>query len=215
MTNRSDNTAREMASAEPVALHARAMDNLAFIRDTMTRASRFTSVSGRATVAVGIMALAGSAIASLRLTPYWWLSCWLLLAAAASTAGFTGAVLKARRACEPLLEGAGRRFFGNFLPAAIAGAMLSLTCVLLGHEELLPGVWMTLYGLAVFSGGAHSVPPVPILGGLFMACGGAALLMPVLFGPEPAAVAMDVLLAMGFGGLHILFGMIIARRYGG
>ena len=72
---------------------------------------------------------------------------------------------------------------------------------------LLPGSWLLLYGAGVVTGGAHSVKAVPIMGLGFMAAGTTALLAPASWG--------DGFMAAGFGGLHVAFGALIARRYGG
>jgi len=45
------------------------------------------------------------------------------------------------------------------------------------------------------------------MGACLMACGAAALFAPASWG--------DAFMALGFGGLQIVFGIIIARRYGG
>ena len=57
------------------------------------------------------------------------------------------------------------------------------------------------------TGGAFSARVVPLMGLCFMALGAIALLGPASWG--------NLLMALGFGGLHIGFGWIIARRYGG
>ena len=68
-------------------------------------------------------------------------------------------------------------------------------------------MWLILYGVAVITGGAFSVNVVPLMGVSFMVLGAAAL-----FSPQEWS---NLYMGLGFGGLQIVFGAIIARRYGG
>ncbi|MGH7662986.1 MAG: hypothetical protein ACRENI_01615 [Gemmatimonadaceae bacterium] len=203
--------ARRAAASEQPELHARAMDNLLFIRKTMESAGAFTAVPGKGMVAVGIIALAGAAAAQWRVayspSVAQQIGIWLAVAAVALIVSAVAIVLKARDAQVPLLTGPGRKFVLSFSPPMLVGALLTLVLLRNGAIGVLPGMWLLLYGTAVVTGGAFSVRPVPLMGLCFMILGAAALFTPAGSGP--------LMMAAGFGFLHIAFGVLIARRYGG
>jgi hypothetical protein len=192
---------------KPLELHAHAMDNLQYIRRTLERAGEFTAVPGLGGVLMGSTALAAAWIAGPRTASPRWLAVWLVEAVVALLIGIMAAALKSRRARQSLLSGPGRKFVAGFAPAMAAGALLTFVVSSGPAAHLLPGIWLLLYGAAVVSAGSASVRVVPAMGACFMAAGAAALLLPGL----PA----HLWLAAGFGGLHILFGTIIAVNYGG
>ena len=183
------------------------MDNLAFIRDTMERAGAFSVVSGWGMVAVGVTAIAAAAVASAQASQSAWLNTWLAAAVLAPVIQIFAVVRKARAARVPLLSGAGRKFLLSFSPPMLVGALLTFELYRLEMFDILPGVWLLLYGTAVVAGGAFSVRVVPVMGFCFMVAGALAL-----FAPLPTD---DWLMAASFGGLHIAFGIPIARRHGG
>lgn len=189
------------------ALHARAMDNLSFIRSTMERATAFTAVPGWGGVAMGVMALVATVSAYDSPSVDRWLAVWLSASALAFAIGGWAMVVKARRAGTTVFSYSGRRFVLSYVPPLAVGALLTLVLVRAGLYSALPGTWLLLYGTGVVTGGAFSVRVVPIMGFCFMILGAIALLAPPSWG--------EWLLAAGFGGLHIIFGLVIARRYGG
>jgi len=190
----------------PPALHERAMDNLRFIRETMESASSFTAVPGWGGVAMGVTAFVAAWIASLRPGVDAWMTVWMIEAAlAVAIAGATMAA-KLRSQRETLLSGPGRKFAFAFAPPILVGAVLTLVLWRSGLREALPGTWLSLYGTAVMAGGAYSVPCVILMGAAFLTMGVGALLVPA---------AGDILMAAGFGGIHVAFGLWIARRHGG
>jgi hypothetical protein len=195
------------AEEEPPALHDRAMDNLRFIRETMERASSFTAVPGWGGVLMGLTALSASFVAAQQSSRNLWLATWVVEALLALVIGGWAMDRKARRAETPLLSGPGRKFALSYSPPILVGVLLTIVLLRAGLVSALPGTWLLLYGTGVVTGGAFSVKVVPVMGLCFMVLGTVALFTPVAWG--------NYLMAAGFGGLHIIFGFIIARRHGG
>jgi hypothetical protein len=187
-------------------MQERAMDNLRFIRQTMERAGTFTAVSGWGEVVIGITAVVAALIAA-RLPLVGWVTIWLLEAILAAGIAALSMALKARAAGMPLISGPARKLVLSFSPPMLCGMVLTALFVSRGLEGLLPGCWLLLYGTGVVTAGTYSVRIVPVMGSVFMMLGALTL-----FAPASWATA---LLITGFGGLHIVFGTLIARRYGG
>lgn len=194
-------------SPEPPALQSRALDNLRFIRETMESATSFTAMSGWGQIAVGISALVAAGIAAQQLTVGAWLGIWLAEAVVALVLSLWSAHRKARRLGVPLLHGPGQKFVRSFVPPIMAGALLTFVLYRAGLANLLPGIWLLLFGTGVVTGGAFSVGSVPVMGMCFMLVGAISFFCPAAWG--------NWLLAAGFGGLHIIFGAVIARKHGG
>jgi hypothetical protein len=89
----------------------------------------------------------------------------------------------------------------------VAGAVLTVVLFRAEMAGLLPGMWMMLYGAGIITAGAFSVSAVPVMGLCFMILGAAAAFTPAGWG--------NAWMALGFGGFHVVFGILIARRYGG
>lgn len=191
----------------PSALADHAADQLAFIRDTMVRAGRFTAVSGVGTIAAGVIGGTAAVLTPQTHSPGQRLALWLVTAAVAMVLSVILIARKARRSGQSLRTGPARTFALAFAPALGAGALLTIALVHAGAWDMLPGTWLVCYGAAVVSGGAFSVRVVPVLGVCFVALGAAALFLP--------PVTHVWLLGAGFGGLHLVFGLFIARYHGG
>jgi hypothetical protein len=193
--------------AEPRAIHSHAIDDLRFIRDTMARAGQFSAIPGWGGVTMGATAILASAVAGPLAHAERWIAVWLIEAALAILIALVTMVRKARRSSATLLTTPTRRFVLVLLPPLVAGAVLTGVFVANGLIARLPGCWLLLYGVSGATGGALSVRVVPVMGVLFMALGVAAFIAPSGWG--------NLFMAAGFGGLHIIFGAIIARHYGG
>lgn len=192
---------------EPVPIDARALDNLRYIRETMESAASFTAVPGVGGIAMGLTALAAAALAGRYSSVDGWLGIWMAEALVAFGIGTLAMIRKARAAKTPLLSGPGRKFALSLLPPLTVAALLTVVLYRAGLPAIIPPMWLLLYGAAVITGGAFSVKIVPVMGLCFMVEGALALASPPNWG--------NWFMAAGFGGIHIVFGIVIAWRYGG
>jgi hypothetical protein len=183
------------------------MDNLRFIRETMERAGTFTAVSGWGEMVIGITAIFAALIADMQTQPIVWLAVWLAEAGIGVGVSFAFMAAKAHAANVPLFSGPMRKLLLSLAPPLLAGSLLTVVLFRASALDMLPGVWLLLYGVGVVSAGTYSVRIVPFMGAAFMLVGAAALLSPPTWG-------LGYLIG-GFGGLHIIFGALIARRHGG
>jgi hypothetical protein len=196
-----------MKKGNVVSINERAFENLRFIRETMERAGSFTAVPGWGGILMGVSALLTALISSRLPSKDLWVASWLGEAVLALAIGGWAMAQKARAVQSTLLDGPGRKFALGLCPAMIAGVVLTLVLYRNALFGLMPGVWLLLYGVAVVTGGAYSVSVVPIMGVSFMVLGTVALFSPLAWA--------NWFMAAGFGALQIVFGVIIARRYGG
>ena len=194
-------------SPPPIPIHEHAFDNLRFIRETMERAAAFTAVPGWGLFGMGCIAVVAGSVAMRQPTRTAWLATWVIAAALAFIVGALTMKRKAAREGKAVFAAPGKRFALSFAPAVLAGAALTVALVEARLWGTLPGMWLLLYGAAIASGGAFSSRIIPAMGSGFLAFG-----LVAMFGP-PAWT--DAWLIAGFGGLHIVFGLVIARRYGG
>jgi hypothetical protein len=191
----------------PVSIREHAIDNLRYIRETMERAGSFTAVPGWGGFLMGCTAVVAAIIASRQRNANAWLAVWIAEVVLAIAIGTIAVRRKIRAAHLPLQSGPARKFLFSFFPPLAVGAILTVALSQAGLISAIPGVWLMLYGAGVVTGGAFSVPAVPVMGFCFMAEGALALFAPVQWS--------DLFLGAGFGGLHMIFGVVIARRYGG
>lgn len=195
------------AMTEPAPIREHALSNLRYIREAMERASSFTSIPGWGGVAVGVTAIAAAVLAEREGLSRTWMLIWLGEAVlAAAIAGVT-MVRKGARSSVSFRGTPARRFFISYFAPIVAGAVLTIFLARHGFHAALPPTWLLLYGASFISSGAYSIPVVPVMGICFMLLGIAACFVPF--------AAANALLGIGFGGLHVVFGCVIAQRYGG
>lgn len=192
---------------EPASIGDRAIDNVRFIREMMERSGSFTAVPGYGGMLMGVTAIAAAYIANTQIYLRDSLLTWLIEAFLAFAIGFLAMWQKSKIAGESLLSAPARKFAFGFIPPLAVGVILVLGLWRYEYYYVMAPVCMLCYGAAVACGGAFSVRAVPIMGWCFIALGAIAFMLPTNYG--------NLMMGTSFGLLHIIFGAIIARRYGG
>jgi hypothetical protein len=197
---------RVMPTNRPVPIESRALGTLSYIRSSIDAASSL-AVPGLAGIVMGIIGVAAAVLTYTSLLDAYWLPTWF---SAAALGFILGGAIMARQATQrggTLLSGPFRKLLLCLCPSLFAGAVLTVMLLLTLRVELVAGTWLLLYGCGVISAStvtnARSLPVVASMGALFIALGVAAFILP--------PTTHTILLGVGFGGLHLVSGILIGR----
>jgi hypothetical protein len=193
-------------SEAPAAIESRALGTLAYIRASIESSSSM-DVPGMAGIVMGIIGVLAAIMVSLaRWAPHW-LGIWLVAAAVALLLGGALVARQIARRGHTRYLGPARKFLLCLGPALFAGAVLTLVLWTAGMTSVIPGMWLLLYGCAVLSASTVTTAGITrlvgIMGALFVALGLMTFALPT--------TAHTAMLGLGFGVLHIIFGILIGR----
>jgi len=192
---------------EPTPIDSGALENLRYIRSTIEAADTFTTVPGYGCIAMGVTALVAVGVESIPQLTQYWLGIWVAAAIVACATALWFMEQKARAQGLSLRRAVARRFFMTLAPAFVAGAILTAALAGSVDREVMTGMWLLLYGTGLAACGLFAIRAVSTAGLAFMALGTATLWLP----PGSA----HIVLALGFGGIHLALGANIVRHHGG
>jgi hypothetical protein len=188
--------------AKTVPLDSHAAATLRYIRASMDAAGTL-AVPGSAGVAMGTIGLFAGALASTPPLRDHWLAMWLAAAVIASGVGGVIMARQSSRQGSTLLGAPARKLVLCLAPGLFAGAVMTVVEDRLGVRHAIPGTWLLMYGCALISTSATTTRTVGVLGALFV-------LLALLAFTLPDGL-QTLVLAIGFGALHIIFGLLIGR----
>ena len=197
------------------------IDDLKEIRDIMNRSSRFISLSGLSGVSTGIIAIAGAyyayktIFAGQNLLSYDRIELsteqtWYLLIIATGTlvlssiAAIFFTTRKTRKENQPIWDHQTKRLLINLLIPLLTGGVLCLMLLTRGFVGLIPPLTLIFYGLALVNGSKYTLLEIRTLGIIEIILGLIAFQF-IEYGL--------IIWALGFGVLHIVYGIIIQRKY--
>jgi hypothetical protein len=162
------------------------------------------ALPGSAGLVLGTIALAAAVLCLAPDLHKYWLAIWL---GAALLGALLGSILIVRESSLRDLRLVGTpllKFALCLSPSLGAGLVMTAVHWFGGNQHAIPGTWLLLYGCALVTASAATTRIIAALGMLFVLFGLAALLL-----PDDWQIWM---LGAGFGGLHILFGLLIGRK---
>ena len=193
----------ESSGHNTVALDTHALGTLQYIRASIDAAGML-AVPGSAGIAMGAVGVLAALVVSLHVLAIDWLQVWLaagLIAVASGTALMVNQVV---RRGTSLYRGPLRKFLMCLCPPLLVGAVLTWQLWRQGEMTLVPGIWLLMYGCAVLAASTLTRRALAVMGALLAVLGVIALQAPVSY--------QNAILGIGFGGLHLLFGILIGGR---
>lgn len=195
------------------------------IRDLMERSSKFLSLSGLSGVFAGLFALIGAGIAYVRLKTDWFSESFSYSPAAETTQneairfllldgflvlffslaiGIIFTVRKGRKRGFHLWNNSSRRLLASMMIPLVTGGIFCLAMLSYGYIWLVLPATLIFYGLAMVNASRYTWPEVFYMGILEIAIGCAALFF----------TGFSLLFwAIGFGLLHIVYGLAMYNKY--
>ena len=192
-----------MQSANAVRIDSHAVATLRYIRASMDAAAS-VAVPGSAGIAMGSIGLLATVVSSTPGLREYWIGVWLMAAAIGGGVGFALMTRPASLRGLSLYGTPLRKFALGLFPALLGGAVMTVVHWLNGNAHAIPGTWLLFYGCALISASVSATRMIALMGASFVALGLVALL-------APDRLQM-LLLGAGFGGLHVLFGVLIGRK---
>jgi hypothetical protein len=191
-----------MPQTKTVALDTHAAATLQYIRSTMDAAVSL-SIPGSAGIAMGTVGVVAAAMSSAPALHGYWLPIWLSAAVIAATLSGLRMARQSSLQGFTLFGAPVRKLLLCLFPGLFAGAVMTGVLWESANSHAIPGSWLLLYGCALVSASATTTRMIGILGGLFVVLGLVGFALPDQW--QMAA------LGAGFGGLHLLFGVLIGR----
>jgi hypothetical protein len=196
------------------------LENLSEIRSMMERSSRFISLSGLSGVFAGIFALAGATAAYLYLDldfsapayqqitrkdiyTFLFTDAILVLVASVSVASVMS-MRKAKQKGQKIWDATAKRLFINMMIPLVTGGLFCLIILYHGLVGLVAPATLIFYGLALVNASKYTLNDIRYLG-----------ICQILLGLMASVYIGYGLLfwAVGFGILHIVYGIVMYRKY--
>ncbi|GGF34270.1 hypothetical protein [Echinicola rosea] len=194
------------------------MDDLREIREMMNKSSKFISLSGMSGIAAGIIALIGAFVAYRLVYSQWsydtgvdemsmlfrlmWIGGLTLVGAIAAGVLFTRNT--ARKNKQKLWDHPSKRLLVNLAIPIVSGGIFCVILLLKGNLEWIAPLTLVFYGLALINASKYTLGAIRSLGcaeivlGLLAAC----------------FTGYGIWFwAVGFGVLHIVYGLVMQLKY--
>ena len=189
-----------------------AKENLRLIRELMERSTRHSTFSGVSGVFAGTVSIVGCLVTrwigerGLSSDAYAaaFLTIWASVVLLAIGADYFLTKRRAAAVGKRIMSRLGKQMFVASMPGLGSGAVITFYFLRQGLLPQVYPVWALCYGAAVCAVGLFSQREVTRLGLAFLIAGTATLLLFPLYGLP--------MMALTFGGFHIVYGIVMGRR---